>query len=369
MPQDVFGDVKPSSPQTRPHTSAGTTGAQFSKRDSQTTVDGKRVSSGSSMLSTDKPLPPVQQDAPSSTGTVRGTEARRSGHIRQPADTIFEDTPSADQAPTLPTPHQSPGPAGLASFKRDVEGAFDGIGQSDPARELGLPPDSVRQKRREQEGRTRSLDIAADDNRAKTLSEFGRSNSDEAEKRRALSPSPRPSQSASPIPGTRTSSLPSRSPLPLADPSTRTKASSDPPSADAAQPRSSIDLAPPLQLTAADFGPPLQDQDATLKAKVDSPLTPGTIRLVNAISRLEDAPTILTESETVKHGGYAWGKQSPRTNDVASSRDEDEIVTTPTAASGEEDDEEKGRRLACEFLDDDFSSMPAEKVAEFLGGP
>jgi hypothetical protein len=36
---------------------------------------------------------------------------------------------------------------------------------------------------------------------------------------------------------------------------------------------------------------------------------------------------------------------------------------------GDEDDEEKGRRLACEFLEDDFKSMAYDKIAMFLGGP
>jgi hypothetical protein len=34
-----------------------------------------------------------------------------------------------------------------------------------------------------------------------------------------------------------------------------------------------------------------------------------------------------------------------------------------------ETDEEKGRKLACEFLDDDFTSVPHDRVAEFLGRP
>jgi hypothetical protein len=54
-----------------------------------------------------------------------------------------------------------------------------------------------------------------------------------------------------------------------------------------------------------------------------------------------------------------------------------EIVKTPTGSrvtrgvneDEDEDEEEKGRRLACEFLDNDFSSMSSDKVAEFIGGP
>jgi hypothetical protein len=43
-----------------------------------------------------------------------------------------------------------------------------------------------------------------------------------------------------------------------------------------------------------------------------------------------------------------------------------EVVLTPGPS---EDDEEKGRRLACELLDDDFSTIAYEKAAIFLGGP
>jgi hypothetical protein len=42
-----------------------------------------------------------------------------------------------------------------------------------------------------------------------------------------------------------------------------------------------------------------------------------------------------------------------------------EVVITPGPG---EDDEEKGRRLACELLDDDFSTIAYDKAAIFLGG-
>lgn len=35
----------------------------------------------------------------------------------------------------------------------------------------------------------------------------------------------------------------------------------------------------------------------------------------------------------------------------------------------DEDEEEKGRRIACELLEDNFKSIPYDKVAMFLGGP
>lgn len=34
-----------------------------------------------------------------------------------------------------------------------------------------------------------------------------------------------------------------------------------------------------------------------------------------------------------------------------------------------EPDEDKGRRLACEFLENDERSVPADRVAEYIGGP
>ena len=39
-----------------------------------------------------------------------------------------------------------------------------------------------------------------------------------------------------------------------------------------------------------------------------------------------------------------------------------------TPHMNDEDDEEKGRRLACEVLENDFSNISADRVAMFLGG-
>ena len=71
----------------------------------------------------------------------------------------------------------------------------------------------------------------------------------------------------------------------------------------------------------------------------------------------------------------AWGRQSPSPRPSSQATDSIELVHTPTTpkrtngAPTAEDDEEKGRRLACEFLDDDYSSVQVDRVAEFLGGP
>ena len=64
-----------------------------------------------------------------------------------------------------------------------------------------------------------------------------------------------------------------------------------------------------------------------------------------------------------------WGRQTPPIRS-------DSQVVTPESVSpkrivrnGTDEDEEKGRKLACEFLDEDFTNVSSEKVAMFLGAP
>jgi hypothetical protein len=144
-------------------------------------------------------------------------EVKKSKHIRQPASDEVQP---------------SPGRVALASFSDDVSGMLSGIGESHPASELGLPPDSLR-----------LVD--------------------------------------SPSVPSRTTSLPK--------------------------------LEPPIN---TDFGPDTSNE-ATIRAKPDY----SSIRLIH------DTP-LDTES-----------------------------------------DEEKGRRLACEFLENDERSVASDKVAEYIGGP
>jgi len=139
-------------------------------------------------------------------------------------------------------------------------------------------------------------------------------------------------------------------------------------------------LASPIDADTSDFGPDLNGSlDTTLKARQNDlgPLSPASVRLVTS-PRLSDGNINglnLTAEGLAKSSflaSSAWGRQSPLPRLANNQQDEIEVVKTPTTPahdSTEEADEEKGRRLACEFLDDDFSSIQLEKVAEFLGGP
>lgn len=197
---------------------------------------------------------------------------RKSQHIRQPA--------SADDT------HPSPGQLAVAIFSDDMAGMLSGIGESQPAKELGLPPESLRLRDR----KSPSFDIP----REKFPPDLGRSAS-----------------SAVSVPS-RTSSL-----LKL-----------EPPVRSLSRSSSSSSRRRPE----TDFGPTDTSQDATLKARVaPSPYSSGSMRLVPSRQSVH-APSLGEPIET-------------------------------------EDEEEKGRRLACEFLENDESTLPYDKVAEYLGGP
>jgi hypothetical protein len=103
-----------------------------------------------------------------------------------------------------------------------------------------------------------------------------------------------------------------------------------------------------------DFGPPLDGPDSTIRARqasaFDSP-APPSVRLVASL-RLPSSPL---------------DEIAP--DDMGDSRSFLGSAEAELSAPIPEDDEEQGRRLACEFLENDFSSMSQEKVAIFLGGP
>lgn len=264
-------------------------------------------------------------------------------HTRQPANDLFDYDESVPQT----TPQK------LASFSEDVNGMFSGIGETRLANELGLPPDSLRIKSKPHGGPSTatggvrhfaSLTHRMPDDRpvpvpSRTTSLPGK-------------PSAAGPSSLGPITFSRTPSSPNLSPRPL----TPTSRSSSPSSAR----RQKRD-------PQTDFGPKEAPDEDTVKgrtreisgATITGPSsTSASVRLV-ASPRAPSVYSLKSPGE----GENEW-LASP----ISASRTDEtlERIVTP---GGDEDAEEKGRRLACEFLEDDFRSMPYDKVAMFLGGP
>jgi PH/SEC7 domain-containing protein len=263
-------------------------------------------------------------------------------HSRQPASDAFDND---DKRPPLTTPQKA-----LASFSEDVNGMFSGIGETHLANELGLPPDSLRVK-----DRTKS-------NQSNITTNSGRFPSDLGKKSTHDRPSPVPSRTTS-LPATpslatlaaqRTPSSPMPSMAdPLPTPLSRT---------------SSIKSVkkPQLEPAPADFGPSRTNGD-TYKARQreisNSTITGSTYGSASIRLVASPRPSSIFTSPAASTNGVEWHK-SP---EAGTQRDDPvEVVITPGPG---EDDEEKGRRLACELLDDDFSTIAYEKAAIFLGGP
>jgi hypothetical protein len=147
-------------------------------------------------------------------------------------------------------------------------------------------------------------------------------------------------------------------------------------------------LAPPVH-DSADFSPNTDidgegdaDREGTVRGKNLSIPVIGSTPLVPSSVRLVGAPQFETKSlldpdplhRTAFRASSPWGRQTPHStpsgtpSGLSTHRLEDPPVV-PTLPEGEEDDEEKGRRLACEFLEGDYTNVPADKQAMFLGGP
>ncbi|WVQ68851.1 uncharacterized protein L199_007060 [Kwoniella botswanensis] len=357
----------------------------YDGRDSVTPTKNRTVS-GNSNLSTDKPLPAVvePEDGPRRTPS---TSLRVSGHTRQPASAAYDESPPADEPPLKPS--ASPATQAVYTFKSDMAGMLANIGQTEPAKELGLPPDSIRLAR----NRTISTETAREPIKNRFPTGLGRT----ASIRNTTS-------HLSPIPNQRTSSLPvgssqlervvpqrtTSSPSPNAslngDSSLMPKQHAISRSSSRSSGRKSSTSKSPVHSTV-----PSPNRSPSLSRKKKScdeggsPLVPSSVRLISSPKQQESStisPLNLTSEGLAKSSfinSSPWGKQTPRlmsaptySNNELSKDDQLEVVDTPPETprtTHEEDEEEKGRRLACEFLEDDFVSVPGEKVAEFLGGP
>nr|XP_019008884.1 uncharacterized protein I206_06570 [Kwoniella pini CBS 10737]OCF47665.1 hypothetical protein I206_06570 [Kwoniella pini CBS 10737] len=388
----------------------GSPHAGYDGRTSVTPTD-RRVS-GYSDLSVDKPLPAVVEPENAPQRTPSNT-LRVSGHTRQPASTAEEDSPHSMESPLKPS--ASPGTRAVHTFKSDMAGMLEDIGQTDPAKELGLPPDSMRRER----NRTTSNETARHEtSRSRYPSELGTSPS-------MRDHSHHHKTHLSPVPNQRTSSLPFSSPQ-LDQPIPKRTTSSPSPnpslngdSASGLLPNQAVvsrasskssgkksdHQGSPSHPTvpSPNRSPSLSrgikkpfDELASVTgsgSQQGSPLMPSSVRLVSSPNEQEQGKLaaalpldLLQTSGLEKMSSFRnmspWGKQptrmmsAPNAHDnphLGLNRDDQvEVVDTPSETpktAHEEDEEEKGRRLACEFLEDDFTNVSGEKVAEFLGGP
>ena len=381
-PSDPFSKIPPTSPVSTPssnRTSSSTSASPGENgRVSITPTERRRVPNGSGNV--DKPLPSLR---PSENITAVASSSRRmashpirgSGHTRQAA-TIQEDDSSSS--------NYSPQPPVMTSFSDDVAGMFDGIGQSEPAKELGLPPDSLRSNDKSSVKETRNYAI-----------ELGVTSPADPSKS-SMSPSPLPSKRTSSLPSgsSKVENPPRRKSSPLLDemslkpprPVSRASSSSSRRRRkDTANGGSyaalTAPLGSPLLINNGYFGAPLEIEDRAsieqLRKKDFSPPLPQSARLVSSPQPDTAAvDKIIPQSPPTEPSFTAhppWGAQSPRPPDRSPSKLDDplEYVDSPVAPKTDdrEDDEEKGRRMACDFLDNDHSHVPADKVAMFLGGP
>lgn len=413
-PSDVFRQVQPTSPPSN-RTPALMASSSFASPEENgpvsVTPTRLRQPSDGSILSVDKALPPLRpiddtSPIPPPTRSSASSSNRVSGHTRQAA-TTHEDDSSSPRSCQNPSPQptarpSSPDPSQASpSFSDDIAGMFDGIGQSELARELGLPPDSLRSQ-----GRRKSADSR------RFPAELGRV--DSMERRRSATKSV---HLPLPVPNKRTSSLPGSTPqldrsprvsqgtVSSPDPSvesslvppptvSRTSSSSSRRRAKTAgndasyAALSAAPLGSPLLISNAvsgDFGPLSGSGEATLRAKPHGedlrPLSPQSVSLIasprpDSIQQTIFNPhTLITNPSTPSAfvNSSPWGAQSPTPASLTPGRMEDplEFVSSPVTPYLEngEDDEERGRRLACDCLENDFSHVAADKVAEFLGGP
>ena len=308
-------------------------------------------------VSLEKPLPvissadgspakPTSEDLPFKQLSPTATQ-KRSMHSRQPASDAFDR--ESEPAMPMTTPQKA-----LASFSEDVNGMFSGIGETHLANELGLPPDSLRIKNRP--GAARSS--TADGGRRAPVELAPRLKDDRsipvASRTTSLPGKPSSAQSyLAPITLTRTPSSPNLSPRPITPPS---RSSS----------RSSL-RRKKENGHVSDFGPAGTANEGTVKARtreisgttITGPsYASSSVRLVSS-----PRPPSVHSVRSPANPSHEW-LASP--GSAAQTEETLERIVTP---GGDEDDEEKGRRLACEFLEDDFKSMAYDKVAMFLGGP
>ena len=326
----------------------------------------------------------TSQSSPNFPARNRSDSIHGTLHRRQPAENNDFD----DSIPDL-IPRPSPRRPATMSFSDDVAGIFDLIAQSDPSKELGLPPDSLRVRSLSHDFPSTSKSrFPADLGRSLSTDTPSRGNKQLvvpgsiAQRTSSLPSNGSSRPNGSPNLSRRVTSSPSSRPLDLPDPIdiddkgllrptlSRSSSTSSRRRTNTHSPKPSPKLAklgPPLPIENGDFGPSAEKNDATIKGRQTdpSPLLPSSVRLITT-PKVDSISDFLSNSDSWTRDGSS----RPETPvNVLANKD---LPPDPHRTPGRNDengDEERGRRLACEFLDDDFSSIPLEKVAEFIGGP
>lgn len=272
---------------------------------------------------------------------------KRSMHSRQPAGDVFDH----DNGLTLPqtTPQRA-----VASFSEDVNGMFLGIGETHLANELGLPPDSLRIKSRPLPERSSTL---------------------ETTRRFPLDLAPRLSIDREKPVASRTTSLPGKvtsgqsylAPLALTRTPSSPNLSARPitPTSNTSSPSSIHRQKKEAQ--SSDFGPAIAVTEDTVKARTreisGSTITGPSYNASSVRLVASPRPASVHSFRSPTNPSHEW-LASP--GSVAQTEETLERIVTP---GGDEDDEEKGRRVACELLEDDYSTIAYDRMAMFLGGP
>ncbi|WVN88786.1 uncharacterized protein L203_103999 [Cryptococcus depauperatus CBS 7841] len=328
-------------------------------------VPDRRVSE-TSQLSTDKPLPAVKDADPDETPS---SKKRGSMNIRQRTSTGPDTEPSTMRHTTA----TSPSTRAISAFSDDMADILADIGQSEPARELGIPPQNCK-SRNKLEGK--------DEGRGSIG--LGQSPSDQETGSHLVLVSP--SQRSSSLPSSITSSkhdtntLKRRSSSQMTshlEPNIRSNVSrkssrSSMSKHSGKSPALGAPSSPAPQIS------PIFHEKRRSGENVSSSLS-SSVKLVPSRSETSSAPPAELNRYTTSS---ARGHQSPAQMSYSETigfhshnqeQDEMEMIASPpdTPQKGlesAEDEEEKGRRMACEFLEGQGSTV-GDKIAEFLGRP
>lgn len=272
----------------------------------------------------DKPLPPIADGSPQ---PRRQSANGGSLHTHQP--TVAEVEPFGN----------SPDP-NTTAWKDHLSGVFESIGTDEPSKGLGLPVST----------------FAMGANQKHQL---------EVPRETSLVAGPfKPETPSSPTPLRRTS-LPSKLPtLGAALPSQPRKFTT---SLTASEP-STATTAKLETMSTSDFGPALEPLrlNAQTVRLVSSNRPSSFVEDTSPVKRLDMTPDDMSQS-TFKGTGRPWSTE-PTTPQHAQPSDNEGLEIVASPGDPDEADEEKGRRMACEFLEDDESHVPKEKIAMFLGG-
>ena len=141
-----------------------------------------------------------------------------------------------------------------------------------------------------------------------------------------------------------------------------------------------------------DLGPPvgMDNEDATIRGKRRYPdptsLSPRSVHSEspspdrNALLQATSLPPLSVKTGAAVQSTFVAASPSSTSRSsrpdavtpIKEAEDPLEYVSTPVTPSNQgigENDEQKGKRLASEFLEDDFFHVSIDKVATFLGGP